>query len=78
MHRASTQYYHGCEQKKFVIQIIKFVKFLTSTKTCLKLNDFEYYINMIPELIVLLEEPSTIVELYNHLCYLSEQNDGFL
>ena len=33
---------------------------------------------MMHELIVLLEEPSTIVELYNYLYYLSEQNDGLL
>ena len=32
------------------------------------MNDFEYYINMMPELIALLEELSTI-ELYNHLYY---------
>ena len=31
---------------------------------------------MMSELIVLLEEPSTIVELYNHLYYLIEQNGG--
>ena len=31
--------------------------------------DFEYYINMMSELIVLLEGPSTIIELYNHLNY---------
>ena len=55
MHRVSTQYqyYHRCEQKKI------------SNINCLKLNDFEYYTNI---MIILFEGP-TIIELYNHLNY---------